>query len=427
MPNEIEENDLHHCSSCSDELQEHEEHYSEDLEEVLCENCYNDSHVNCNSCDCSMWNESEYVHYHDSDAYCQECYYDSFSSCDGCGDWFAYDTLRDNEEGERFCRNCYRPSNNIIHRYGYKPNADFHVGKNELPYNNSKDMRLVFGFELEVEYIGNGDIYEVAEKVQNIFPTLIYLKEDGSLSNGFEIVSHPMTIDYFKENKKRFESLLQFCKDNDLRSYDTDSCGLHISVCKQHFTPSHYLKFVDFFQQKKNAHFLTKVSQRKETNLRRWANIGRTHSRIDVMKYCKDKSIRSGKYHALNLGHRTHCEIRIFRGTLKSQSFFKAFEVILAIVDFTKQVSFAMADINRKKSKFAEQLIEENKKRFENQSILNVSNELIKKRWFNTFISLNKNLYKNLDNFMSEKMNDFYKIDSSEEYKKQLINKMRGN
>ena len=58
-----------------------------------------------------------------------------------------------------------------------------------------------FGVELEVDEGGESD--SNAERVLDIANSgreLIYCKHDGSLNDGFEIVTHPMTLDFHENN-----------------------------------------------------------------------------------------------------------------------------------------------------------------------------------------------------------------------------------
>ena len=64
-------------------------------------------------------------------------------------------------------------------------------------YGNEKRY---FGVELEVDEGGkDNDNAASLKSIANVHEGNIYIKSDGSLEDGFEIVSHPMTLEYHTE------------------------------------------------------------------------------------------------------------------------------------------------------------------------------------------------------------------------------------
>ena len=57
----------------------------------------------------------------------------------------------------------------------------------------------------------------------------MYIKHDGSIDEGFEIVTHPMSLDYHKNNMP-WERIFEKALAMDYRSHQTSTCGLHIHV-----------------------------------------------------------------------------------------------------------------------------------------------------------------------------------------------------
>lgn len=90
---------------------------------------------------------------------------------------------------EPLCNRCYEGSctHDYIEDYYYKPEPIF--------YGEGKRF---FGVELEIDGAGESD--SSASSVMDIANgnglEHIYCKHDGILSEGFEIVTHPMTLDY---------------------------------------------------------------------------------------------------------------------------------------------------------------------------------------------------------------------------------------
>ena len=57
----------------------------------------------------------------------------------------------------------------------------------------------------------------------------IYCKHDGSLEEGFEVVTHPMTLDYH-QNEIPWKVVLTRLKSMNYLSHQANTYGLHIHV-----------------------------------------------------------------------------------------------------------------------------------------------------------------------------------------------------
>ena len=93
----------------------------------------------------------------------------------------------DNDTDYPYCRHCYqqRCSGEYIHDYGFKPEPIFY-GKAFATSEQS--------LKLTAEVI----LMRAPKKqqIQLILTKEKYIKYDGSLDDGMEIVTHPMTLDY---------------------------------------------------------------------------------------------------------------------------------------------------------------------------------------------------------------------------------------
>jgi hypothetical protein len=217
-----------------------------------------------------------------------------------------------------------------INSYSYKPEPFFYSLKNEK-------NPVYFGLELEVEN-ETDDISnrKASIEIDNIFGSPLYMKTDGSLSNGFEIVSHPLSFDYINSKKETFEKMLTFLSDNGFRSYNSRTCGMHIHISKSSFTTWQLYRFMEFFQ--KNRDFIVRLSQRELANLNKWAALSDDNTEAIVYKAKSAKLNKGGisRYSAINICNSHTVEIRIFRGTLAPGSFFKNIEFCAALFEFTR-------------------------------------------------------------------------------------------
>ena len=165
----------------------------------------------------------------------------------------------------------------LTKEYNYKPEPIFY---------GSGD--LFMGIELEIDK--GGEYNSNAQKLLNIANARaehIYCKHDGSIEEGFEIVSHPMTLEYHIDNmnwKEVFEAAVAM----DYRSHQTTTCGLHIHVNRHAFGSTIdaqedvISRIVYFVENHWNE--LLKFSRRTEANINRWAS--RYGKRYGCNRYC---------------------------------------------------------------------------------------------------------------------------------------------
>lgn len=140
-----------------------------------------------------------------------------YSMCNCCGTYHLTEDMY-NVKGNYVCPSCINKDikNVRVTDYSTKVSPIFFGSRNDRFY----------GVEIEVENekatLGERNIMGILEK----YSDCSYYKYDGSLTNGFEWITHPCTIDYHKENNAPLLSVLSKL------GYGTSSgnCGLHIHV-----------------------------------------------------------------------------------------------------------------------------------------------------------------------------------------------------
>jgi len=262
----------------------------------------------------------------DNEIVCIDCFSINHWSCYHCNEWFNSDIeyYEGDTIGAQFCEDCWseRQRRDFIKPYDYIPNNhNFYKEDNE--YRNL----LYFGIELEIEANDN-DKYLFAAQL----PDFVYAKSDGSLYNGFEIVSHPTSYRWLMKNKEKWNELL-CCRKRGYRSFNTDTCGMHVHMSKNAFGNHHLYKFMKLFYN--NPQLIYKVSQRKtKKNLDRWAQLKPT---VPLKKVAKYKSMynHDNRYTAISLYNHPTIEVRVFRGTLHPPSFWKNIEFCKCVYEFS--------------------------------------------------------------------------------------------
>ena len=341
--------DNYYCNSCYDDLPNcdrcNEHHPSLETstvqtsggDEEWCESCRDGHSFWCERCEESHSDRHySYTRVRGHGILCEDCCerLDTFT-CEECGDVCEDEDRYYNEDDEDsedyICARCVSNGKRFIHSYSYKPYAIFKIASNQV----MKSDTLYFGLELEVERDESSvDVGKMAERIAK--EDVYYMKNDGSLNNGFEIVTHPMTFEYIQEHKGDiFKPMLDKLIEAGYRSYDSKTCGIHIHLSKKCFSTWQLYRFIKFFLD--NRDFVTAISQRKIEQLERWATI-EEESNDSIIYKAKKKSGNSRRYSAVNLQNDKTIEIRIFRGTLNYLSFLKNIEFCYALFNFSRDI-----------------------------------------------------------------------------------------
>ena len=324
-------NEKIYCSVCGAVLAEDDYHYFDG--HIFCEDCLENQTTLCDCCSERIWrNEAE------GDEYitiCYRCFENHYTTCEDCGRLLHYDDANYDEDNDLpYCHSCYaKLSARHIKSYNYKPEPIFYGSGN-----------LFMGVELEIDC--GGESNENAKSlldIANADGERIYCKHDGSLNDGFEIVSHPMTLDYHLHEMKWLE-IMEEALSLDYLSHNTSTCGLHVHVNRDAFgvieeAQEDAIGRIIFFVEK-HWNELVKFSRRTPANLNRWAARYATISGTAKETYEKAKQKYTGRYVAVNLENYTTIEFRMFRGTLR----YKTFAATLQLVDEICQLASKLTD-----------------------------------------------------------------------------------
>jgi hypothetical protein len=239
----------------------------------------------------------------------------------------------------------------LIHDYSYRPDAIFH--------STNKDERLFFGIEIEVE--AKDDLRSSAEYAHQLESMdLAYLKHDGSLNNGFEIVTHPMSHDFFKNEASDFFAVMEGLRSQSgirVKSWDTSTCGLHIHISRTGFSGgAHMHRFLNLVYSNPDFYStlagrssdqwakFTDIYQReyaRDANGERIFNLDNGYEivskRTFMHKLQPDRN--SDRYSAVNTNNRETLEMRIFRGTVNGETIKAQLDLAHASVEYTRTLT----------------------------------------------------------------------------------------
>lgn len=356
-------------------------------EPVFCWDC-------CSSCDdCGEPTLNDYLHTVGVDGSRTVCSYccEDYVECADCSDMRHSEDSRYLDADDCYvcldCDNSTRSSSRTIHSYSYvpspklfwftpTPNETVSVHMGELSYGYLYGTPLKFdgllalpdidtlhhsrirphyhtddlymGFELETNRGNCIDINGAARyllsamkrpKTQhgdeyNSDESYLYLKEDGSVT-GFEIVSHPATLEAHKLRIPR-DALTSLARDHGMTGWSGEGAGLHVHVNKRAFSHSHLHKFQLFHYR--NSTWLKRFAGRDSG---RWASFDQTRDHngdnVKLSSLAKGQYERTylNRYHALNFCPTNTVELRYFRSSLLPDTLIAVLEMVHAMWLFT--------------------------------------------------------------------------------------------
>ena len=311
------------CTNCGEEFLK-DELFPFDGE-LLCPSCLSNQTVYCSCCDRRIWTDDNVGT--DAQPLCQDCFDDHFERCTACnalirrGDTFF-------RGDDPYCQECYHSvcDRDAIHDYYYKPTPIFYGDGNRF-----------FGVELEIDGAGE-DSDNAAEilHIANAEHPLAYCKHDGSLDDGFEIVTHPMTLDFHLRSMP-WEQIAEEAKRLGYVSHQAGTCGLHVHVnrtafCSTESTQDATIARTLFFFEKFWDELL-KFSRRTQGQLNQWAaRYGYKDQPREILDHAKSGR-HAGRYTAVNLTNADTVEFRMFRGTLKYNTIVATLQLLDRICD----------------------------------------------------------------------------------------------
>lgn len=255
-----------------------------------------------------------------------------------------------------YCVDCFIGAGigRVIIEHNYKPmpvfchlsteKEDGKVGISKINGKGvKKDHRLLYmGIELEIES-KTANLTRYAYEIQKEYP--IYVKHDGSLQGGFEIVSHPQTAKYHQKVFNWYKLLEQLRKDK-FTSYDNTRCGLHIHVNKNFFNGKDDILKVVLFFYKCFSKIKRFARRNKLEYCRKWEL-----SLVNAVNACKGSvdiaENNNDRYTCVNLQNRNTVEFRIYRGTLNYDRFLSSILFTDAVCFFAKSYSIAFFSNNK--------------------------------------------------------------------------------
>ncbi len=318
-----------------------------------------------------MPTESE--EYHECDACGTEVedgrsnYHNGDNLCDGCYDYRMEEESEQESDSEYISDHDYRPTPVFFNDDGRKSRQQVVIGS--MP-------KIYFGIEIETEATRSTYPSEGAEVISDLCTGLVYCKHDGSLNNGFEIVTHPMSYGFVKNHAENLWDGLTRLRRKGFRAWTTSTCGLHIHISRNSFlSEAHLHKFMWFIYGSDVSRATPEKRMAQELHIAsikhfagrdsHWSKFdrdsflgtvydgddedgnskyvapslaeiakGRTKNGNDIPPYANER------YLALNRNNRHTLELRFFRPSLRPETIQASIEFVQCLFDYTDQVTY---------------------------------------------------------------------------------------
>jgi len=293
---------------------------------IYCEVCADNYTFWCESCEETYSDNHSSYEVADIGVYwCEGCCHDNANWCDSCDQY-----NRDECECDSGSR--------LINNYSYKPHPIF--------YGDDKN-NLHFGIELEME-IRDNNLSDSASYIREMLGEFVYLKEDSSINSGgyrgFEMVSHPATLDFFTNHKNLWTSLDYLRRVHTARSWDAKSCGLHIHISRKGFKGgAHTHRFLSLIY--KNSDKMMKLGGRSSTYAKfndvwQFDEYDRPYFTLKHKVAHPSRSMTE-RYSAVNTQNEHTLELRFFRGTTNPEGVLSAIQLAHATVEYTRELTLS--------------------------------------------------------------------------------------
>lgn len=228
-----------------------------------------------------------------------------------------------------------------IHQFNYVPKYIKHFMPGE-----SEDTTLLLGAEIEVG--GNNNISSDNDKNSTVKKciqimngsdsdeeNLIYSTHDSTVQIEFDTM--PCSLEFHK-NKMNYREMFEYLDKEGYKGHDCETAGLHIHANRSYLGKSRILQElviskILYILEKFNDEIC--VIARRDNEYSEFVGEKQNEdSIVELYGKYKDK----GKRAALNLQHKDTIEFRMFKSTLKYETFILTLEFVKDIIDYAKSV-----------------------------------------------------------------------------------------
>lgn len=316
----------------------------------------------CDDCG-GYYHYDDITHTEDDYYYCYHCNA-NFFYCEGCNNYYSthIDYHYDEEDDCYYCDGCYEEQDASINintsladttqnevigtiqttQSNYNAISSYHNYNRSFIFRklDNENTNEFYGVELETENKSNNyDNDTIATYVLNNLNCVC--ASDGSLNNGFEIISDPQSFNYWLSRKSKIEKVFEELTKNGIRSDETDTCGLHIHVSRQALGDT----------QEKQEEIIARTELIIQNFKEQIKSFSRRNGNYGYCKFLSDlqyidlsledikikkKDETGNRYQVINVNNSNTIEFRVFKGTLNITSFYASLQLVHNIIQLAK-------------------------------------------------------------------------------------------
>lgn len=312
-----------------------------------CKGCVGEYAYQCD--ECGEWHDAE--HYHTYEDYlgsggitgidtnddtvhiCERCAED-FQFCDECHRIVYCDLVCSTDDWNTLCEECFnKKEEKVLHRYHFDGDqTDYN-----MPYLGKETRRdnPLMGVEAEMD-LGGEDEEKIQEIIEDFGEQYCVACEDGSLTDGFELISCPANLDNHLTTLN-WRGAFTTARMLGYKAHDPGTCGLHVHVDRKFFynsmLSSTEIEGAMFIVLKNNVDWIKRFSRRFKYG---YCEIngeddGETIKNMEDYdkKWNKKEALRKrDRYKAINFSRSDTIEFRIFRGTLNIDTLYATLQFV---------------------------------------------------------------------------------------------------
>ena len=218
---------------------------------------------------------------------------------------------------------CFKCNENLYKIHSYSTKVPELL---KFKAKNVKPSTVYLGIELEYES-SDRDVSKI--KVGKALQGHAIMKADGSIKNGFEIVTCPATLDIHLEEFKKFYSSY-----GSLGLFPDKNTGMHVHVSRKPLNVFTIGKMTEFLNRMDNKAFIAHIAGRIDNQYARITGRSVTFPFINGQQ--------GERYNALNLSNRDTIEFRIFSTPKNWEEFSARLEFCQALTDYCQPAQVNM-------------------------------------------------------------------------------------
>ena len=323
---------------------------------VICEDCADDQYVWSDAMNTYIYSDDAF-YYMDDQEYCDNPVHYECRSHYGWRSQVTDNWYSDNKERLETEDGYYYAEGEEDDLYWCSTDEAWYYSEDNMPeglirgYHKRPALHFFgkgpkfFGLELECD---GSDAEGSEDDVRAIFSghmDRFYFNSDGSLSNGFEAITHPMSPEEML--RMDWEQITTEMLD---RAYDNDrdTAGIHIHVSRRFFNGEKNIgRLVRMFSE--NYGDMIKFAHRPEYKAVDWAKRVQGTARQYAIDWY-ESAYRSGRYTAVNLQNDETVEIRLFHSLASRQHIMACIQLTDVLTDMANldRYTFGWGIVNKR-------------------------------------------------------------------------------